>query len=205
MNSPIIIRRISGTNFNKEMKGQEEALRELEKMINGEEISLKTPNSPQMFDPFSYGDAELVGETWRTKASDNSVKLDQCNKKLNTFKKKMKEKNKEYKKIEKKLNTLKKELKKKKKNKVGGCGNYKGGGTRKRKGNKDLLTKLQKKNIQRLNKCEKKHKKNKSKCKKEFQNTWTKYNKFLKKNHKKQYTKKQYTKKQQRKIIKQFF
>ena len=73
------------------------------------------------------------------------------------------------------------------------------GGKRSRKGNKDLLSKLQKKNIQRFNKCNKKSK-NKSKCNKEFQDTWTDYSKFLKKHNKKQYTKKQ-----QREAMKQFF
>jgi FkbM family methyltransferase len=106
-----------GENTLKQNQGQMEALKELEKMMKGESISLKTPNSPKKQDPFSYGSASPKGKSWRSEAIEHKEKahkyknkLKQCEKKLLSMK------------------ASKKKKKKKKKTHKGGCGSMKGGG-----------------------------------------------------------------------------
>lgn len=104
-----------GENSKKEEQGRLEALKQLDKMMRGESISLKTPNSPKKQDPLDYGSASPQGKSWRSEAIENREKA-------HKYKNKLKQ-------CEKKLLSMKASKKKKKKTHKGGCGTkMKGGG-----------------------------------------------------------------------------
>jgi len=103
-----------GENSKKEEQGRNEALDELNKMLMGKQISLKTPNSPKKQNPLDYGSASPQGKSWRSEAIENKEKA-------HKYKYKLKQ-------CENKLLSMKAYKKKKMKTHKGGYGSLKGGG-----------------------------------------------------------------------------